>query len=411
MGISQFIARAEAIAMEADALTRRAQYDSYIEQGLSQMEATLMSLESMNFNRKGLSPSVRLASQLIPFFNAQIQSLDVLYRAMTGKMPMNERLQIQDKLFKRGALLAGTAVAYAMLMQDDDTYKNAQPDEKYGNFFVHVPGISEAIRVPVPFEIGYIFKALPEAIYNSAVNEHGSEEAVKAFSNILKMTIPGGSSYGVPQAVRPALEAVMGKSFYTGRDILSQNEKGLLPEAQYRENTSEVAKYFGSLTGQSPIVIEELVRGYTGPLGIALLQAVSMGIPKGESPEKAYKRLSEMPLVGSAFQPNDAGGIISSTYDRMVELKKVENTVDELISKGRRSDAMELLEKRGNEYAAAELSDFYTSNIRELTSYENAIRASSMTPQEKRDALDKVRQMKIYLANTVRGAADRTKLP
>ena len=132
MGISQFIARAEAIAMEADALTRRAQYDSYIEQGLSQMEATLMSLESMNFNRKGLSPSVRLASQLIPFFNAQIQSLDVLYRAMTGKMPMNERLQIQDKLFKRGALLAGTAVAYAMLMQDDDTYKNAQPDEKYG---------------------------------------------------------------------------------------------------------------------------------------------------------------------------------------------------------------------------------------------------------------------------------------
>ena len=405
------LAKWETIAMEADATTRRAQYNSYIKQGLSEMEATLMSLESMNFSKRGASPSMHVIGSLIPFFNAQIQGLNVLYKAMTGKMPFNERLRIQEKLYTRGMMLAASTLAYTAMMQDDEAYKNATPEQKYGNWFLRIPGVDEPVRLPVPFEIGYIFKALPEAIYNSAVNEHGSEEAVKAFSNILKMTIPGGSSYGVPQAIRPALEAFMGKSFYTGRDILSQHEKGLLPEAQYRETTSEVAKYFGSLTGQSPIVIEELVRGYTGPLGVALLQAVSLGIPKGESPEKAYKRLSEMPLVGSAFQPNDAGGIIASTYDRMVELKKVENTVDELISKGRRADAMELLEKRGNEYAAAELSDFYTSNMRELTSYENAIRASSMTPQEKRAALDNVRQIKIYLANTVRGAADRTKLP
>ena len=123
MGIGTFIAKAEAIAMEADALTRRAQYESYLKQGLSEMEATLMSLESMNFNRKGLSPSVRLASQLIPFFNAQLQSLDVLYRAMFGKMPMNERLGIQAKLYQRGALLAATAIGYALLMQDDEAYK------------------------------------------------------------------------------------------------------------------------------------------------------------------------------------------------------------------------------------------------------------------------------------------------
>jgi hypothetical protein len=405
------LAKWETIAMEADATTRRAQYNSYIKQGLSEMEATLMSLESMNFSKRGASPSMHVIGSLIPFFNAQIQGLNVLYKAMTGKMPFNERLRIQEKLYTRGMMLAASTLAYTAMMQDDEAYKNATPEQKYGNWFLRIPGVDEPVRLPVPFEIGYIFKALPEAIYNSAVNEHGSEEAVKAFTNILKMTIPGGSSYGVPQAIRPALEAFTGKSFYTGRDILSQHEKGLLPEAQYRETTSEVAKYFGSLTGQSPIVMEELVRGYTGPLGVALLQAVSMGIPKGDSPEKAYKRLSEMPLVGSAFQPNDAGGIIASTYDRMVELKKVEATVDDLISKGRRADAMELLEKRGNEYAAAELSDFYTSNMRELTSYENAIRASSMTPQEKRAALDNVRQIKIYLANTVRGAADRTKLP
>ncbi len=56
---TQAVSKLQAVSMEADALTRRAQYNSYIKQGLSEMEATLMSLESMNFNRKGLSPSVR----------------------------------------------------------------------------------------------------------------------------------------------------------------------------------------------------------------------------------------------------------------------------------------------------------------------------------------------------------------
>jgi hypothetical protein len=81
-GWVQAFGKLEAINMEADATTRRAQYNSYINQGLSEMEATLMSLESMNFNKRGASPSVHMANSLIPFFNAQIQGLNVLYKAI-----------------------------------------------------------------------------------------------------------------------------------------------------------------------------------------------------------------------------------------------------------------------------------------------------------------------------------------
>jgi hypothetical protein len=112
------------------------------------------------------------------------------------------------------------------------------------------------LRIPIPFEIGYIFKALPEALYNSMMNEHGSEEAVKAFNQILIQTIPGGTSMAtmdvggfkiptllpIPQAMKPIIETSLGKSFYTGRDILSKGEQQLLPEAQFRENTTEIAK-------------------------------------------------------------------------------------------------------------------------------------------------------------------------
>jgi hypothetical protein len=407
-GWVQAFGKLEAINMEADATTRRAQYNSYINQGLSEMEATLMSLESMNFNKRGASPSVHMANSLIPFFNAQIQGLNVLYKAMTGKLPFNEKLKIQKKILLRGGMIAAGTLAYAAMMQDDEAYKNATPEQKYGNWFIRVPGVEEAVRLPIPFEIGYIFKALPEALYNSMVNEHGSEEAVKAFSSILKQVIPGGTSYGIPQAMRPAIEAGLGKSFYTGRDILSAQEKGLLPEDQFRENTSEVSKTIGRAAGASPIILDSLVQGYTGAMGLAFVQAVGLGLTKSEGPEAAVKRLSNMPVVGSAFQPNDAGAIINRVYDRMNEFKKVENSVESLMNRGYKAEAMELLNTRGNEYAAAEIADYYTTTMRELTQYENAIKASNASPEQKRQQLDELRKLKTRFATTVEQATDKT---
>ena len=402
------LGKLEAMSMEADATTRRAQYNSYIEQGLSEMEATLLALESMNFNKRGASPSVHVANSLIPFFNAQIQGLNVLYKASMGKMPFNDQLRIREKMLRRGAFMAVASLAYAALMQDDEAYKNANPDQKYGNWFVRVPGLDEPIKVPVPFEIGYIFKALPEAILNSMVNENGGEEAVKAFKQILLQTIPGGSSYGIPQIMKPAIEAGLGKSFYTGRDILSAREKELLPEEQFRANTTELAKGIGNALGISPIVFEQLVSGYTGTMGLAFMQALSVGIPTGETPEKAVKRLSEYPILGGAFQPNDAGGIVNSVYERMNENLKVKQSFDKMVAEGRMSDAKALLQRRGNEYMQAELANSFKNDMNQLTQAERAIAASKMPPEEKRAQLDKIRKIKTAVAQTVRDISDKT---
>ena len=408
---TQLISKAEGLTMEADAATRRAQYNSYIAQGLSEMEATLMSLEAMNFNRRGVSPSVGLASKLIPFFNAQLQSLDVLYRAFTGKMPMNERLQIQNKLFQRGALLALTAVAYTLLMQDDDTYKNANPDEKYGNFFVHIPGISEAVRVPVPFEIGYIFKGIPEALINSMRSSEGGEDAYKAFKTIAIQTIPGGSSMFLPEAIKPFIENVANYSFYTGRSLESLKEQNLQASQRYRDNTSEVAKGLGKAFDVSPIKIENLVRGYTGSMGVALLQALNVAAPASDTPEQAVKRLSDTAVIGSLFQPADAGGRISAVYDHMHELTQVQNTFKDLLQEGKRSEANAYLQDHINELASASVVGNVTKQLATITQAENAIKASTMTPQEKRAKLDEMRQLKIKIANTMRGVFDRTEHP
>jgi hypothetical protein len=418
---TQLVGAAETMSMEADALTRRAQYNSYIKQGLSEMEATYMALESMNFNKRGASPSVHWINSMVPFFNAQIQGLNVLYKAMTGNLPFNERLKIQEKLLTRGLMLAAGTLVYAAYMQDDEAYKNATPDQKYGNWFVRIPGVDEPLRIPIPFEIGYIFKALPEALYNSMMNEHGSEEAVKAFNQILIQTIPGGSSmptvdFGgvkiptllpIPAAMKPLIETSLGKSFFTQRDILSGYEKTLLPEAQYRENTTEITKLLGTAIGASPIKIEELVKGYTGAMGLVFLQAVSSPFSSAGSPEKTFKRLSEMPLVGGAFQPNDAGGIINDTYEKINKFAAVADTINSYVERGEVAKARELLETRGQEYLLSEVASDFTSQMRELSQYERAIRASDLTPEEKRSQLDEVRKVKIALSTMVRDAVSQ----
>jgi hypothetical protein len=407
LSLTSGLARLEAISAKIDTLTREAQYESYREQGLSEMEATLAALESMNFSRRGLSPTMHMLSTLIPFFNAQIQGLDVLYRSLRGDMPFNEQLEIRKKLYTRGAMLFGLSMVYATMMQDDEAYKTAKPEDKYSNFFVPIPGTEQPLRIPIPFELGYIFKALPEALVNTMLNEEGGEEALKALKFILKQMVPGLSSYFLPQAVKPALEVALDQSIFTGRDIESAQEKLVEPGYRVRETTTELAKQVGELTGVSPIKLEYLIRGYTGSMGMALVQAVSA--PFGRTgPEAATKRPSDVPVVGTLFQPADASGIIDSVYERMNKARQVQETYESLVKKGRQDAAQAYLDRNLDSFALASLAGSFKQQMGEITKYEQTVRASNLTADQKREALDRARQAKINLAKAVRAASDRT---
>jgi hypothetical protein len=119
-------------------------------------------------------------------------------------------------------------------------------------------------------------------------------------------------------------------------------------------------------------------------------------------------RLSEYPIVGGAFQPNDAGGIINSVYERMNDVLQVKNTVNKLVEEGKVQEAEALITKRGTEYMQAELANTFKANMNMLTQAERAIAASKMTPEAKREQLDNIRRIKIGLANTTREISDKT---
>jgi hypothetical protein len=254
-----------------------------------------------------------------------------------------------------------------------------------------------------------VFKAIPEAIVNMAMNKDGAEEAQKAFKQIALQIIPGGTSWAIPQAVKPLIEVGLGKSFYTGQDLETAKEQRLDPWMRYRDNTSEAAKFVGQMLNISPIKMEALINGYTGSMGLALLQALNFAMP-ATGPEAAFKRLSEQPVIGPLFQPTDAGGIINATYDRVEEINRAKATYEKLIAENHPAQAQAYLKEHITELSLASVAGSFSKQMGELTKYEAQIKASNRTPDKKREELDRIRQLKIKFATSVRAAFDRKEL-
>ena len=392
------LAKADALAMQADAATRVVVYKDSLAKGMSEQEALNRTLESMNFGRRGVSPSMHWLSVMIPFFNAQIQGLDVIYRAYKGDMPYSEQLKIKEKLMARGAMMAMGTLAYAALMSDDEAYKRAKPEERFANWFVYIPGVSEPVRVPIPFELGFLFKALPEAVYGLAFNDEKAGKTLKGLGKLVDQSNP----FSLPQAIKPLTEVVLGRSFFQG-DIESAREKEQMTADRYRANTTEVAKLLGQVTGKvgvSPIEIDYLIRGYFGGLGIAITQLANpiLTIDQKEAAQPSTKP-SKLPFIGGLFQPVEGRGTLDEAYDRMQEIKQVKGTYNKLIEDGKRAEAQAFVQRYTNDLAQASVSGRVQKQLGELAKQERIIKAHPTMPTEEKDRrLEQLDKIKVQLA-------------
>jgi len=410
MGYHKIMAKLDAFAIQGDAATRAVVYKDSLNKGMSEMQALLRTLESMNFSRRGLSPSMQVLSTIIPFFNAQIQGLDVLYRAFTGQMPHSEQLKIRQKMLVRGLMLAAGTMAYAAMMQDDEAYKRAKPEERLANWFVYVPGIDEPVRVPIPFELGYLFKALPEAIFNMAADDERSSDITKGMGKLLALSNP----FALPQAVKPLTEVVLGKSFFSGDIESSREQQTMLPTERYRDSTTEFAKLLGSATGDAgltPIKIDYLMRGYMGGLGLALVSLANPILNMEGKAEVAdpTKKISKMPFIGGMFQPIEGRGTLDAAYERMQEIQQMKGSFNKLIEEGKKDEAKEFLKENVEKISSASMSGSVQKQLGELAKYRRQVIASPRLSTEQKDKLlEKLDAVQVKIARNFISVTDRT---
>ena len=278
--------------------------------------AQLRARELINFSRRGSDPTIRTLSRVVPFMNAYAQGMDVTYRTASGldSASGSERTAARKQFYKMAMKLTALGFMYALAFGDDEGYKNATDEVRDNNFLI--PYSDK--KIPLPKEIGFLFKSIPERLVNY-YRRYGTDEE-QSILNLLGTIVKGGfSAYGTPNAtpamIKPVLENMTNYSFFLQRELESASMQRLDPSQRFTPGTSELAKSIGALSQKlgevagtkivevSPIKVDNLLRGLFGIAGSSTLLMTDALI----NPTRADRPLHQMPFA-SLFVYDTTGG-------------------------------------------------------------------------------------------------------
>lgn len=330
----------------SDAATRMAVYDDVLERTGNEAEAIYQAMEVINFGRRGRDPLLRVFMASIPFLNARVQGLDVLWRAGTGQYSaaqLTDPKEIQARVFTRGAMLAAMTGLYFAAVSDTDWYKNLRDELKDDYWFFSLPG-DTLMRVPIPFEVGLLFKTIPELMMRAASEEgFSSKDALKSFGREAGQATQFNV---VPQLFSPALDVIRNRDSYSGREIVPQYmEDAIEGGAQYDVDTNEFARVIGEKLNYSPKKIEYLLRGYFGPLAVysaAVADAVTRTVTdrSGAGTRNDLLDINNIPGLRGVFtRKSSGGGYQNQFYDLRQEVDRFVGTLNKYTNEGSLEEA------------------------------------------------------------------------
>jgi hypothetical protein len=331
---------------KSDGATRKAVADSILELTGSQGEAAYQALEVLNFNRRGGSTIAKIITTAIPFLNARIQGLDVLYRASTGRYSStisNENLEqsaeeiahnIRRKVIGRGLFLAMLTGIYYLLVGDNEDYRGRRAQERDDNWLLYLYDDVPPLKIPIPFEVGFIFKTIPERALDLAFGRSSLEQTSKSVARGVTQTLkvnPLGF-----QIIKPLVEVSNNKNGFTGSEIIPYYmREGYEPEEQFTQDTTELARGLGKALKISPMKIDYVMKGYGGTLGTYLLTMSDMAVRQATGRDFVTPRLTSMPLIRNIFASPYGGGLQEQFYELRTASNRYQQTLNKLATDGR----------------------------------------------------------------------------
>jgi Large polyvalent protein associated domain 38/ADP-Ribosyltransferase in polyvalent proteins len=391
----------------SDAATRIAVYKDVMNRTGNEAEAIRQALEVMNFNRKGSSPIIRVVTAAIPFLNARIQGLDVFYRAGFAPTPegvnkTDRQKEVQKNLFIRAATLVALSSMYWFMMKDDDEYKKQEQEVKDNNWLL--PGLG--VRIPTPFEVGVLFKVVPERLCAYFFGSDTGEDLAKSMERALRSTF--AINY-IPQTVLPLVEATTNYSYFTMRPIVGQGMEGVRPGLQTGPGTTKIAETVGKAINQSPILIDHIIQGYTGTMGMYLVNAVDSVIDVASEVQKPALRPDQYPIVKRFLMNPEAKGTVSAYFELKAAVDETVRTMNMLEKQGRGEELSEFMQGKHRVFGMSNaklygIKDYISSvdkNMKTLQDAAQKIRASKMPPDEKQKALSQINMAEIGLTKSV----------
>jgi hypothetical protein len=277
--------------------------------------------ELINFSRRGSSSTMRTAAKIIPFFNAYAQGMDVLYRSASGidSSSAAERSAARKLFYSRMGIMMGLGFMYAAMMSGEDDYEGTIEEVRDNNWIF--PG---GYKLPVPKEIGFLFKSIPERIVGY-LNRYGTDEE-QAVSEALGSLFKGAlSAYtsptAVPSTIKPFLEHLTNYSFFMQRELVPSSMKERPAGIQYTSDTSELAKLVGKTADVSPIVVDNYLRGFFGMAASTSLMMTDAVL----NPTRPDRPVYQLPFASIVRYDTIGGREKAEFYDLREKVMKARN--------------------------------------------------------------------------------------
>ena len=203
-----------------------------------------------------------------------------------------------------------------------------------------------------------MFGSLPERMLEAYESDHpGAMRDLE--KSILSTFIPNM----IPTVAAPIVDQFANRSLFTGAPLIPAAQEKMLPEYQYTEYTTELAKAIGQIMGAfpgmrdrslrdedtfiggvaraltTPILVENYVRSWTGGLGQYTLQLADKALRETgvlPDPVKPLDTLSDLPVI-KAFvirYPSASAQSIQDFYDDYFASKRLYDTKMMLAKEG-----------------------------------------------------------------------------
>ena len=257
---------------------------------------------TLDFSRSGVTGEK--VNQMVPFFNACLQGGDKMIR-LIKENPVGTMTKLAEYIVLPSMILWA-------INHDEPWYQDLDPNIK--NTCWILPG---GIRIPKPQEAGIFFGSGMEMLLDTMYKTDpvAGKNWVSAFFDAMAPNI-------IPTVFLPLLEWQANYSFFRGQAIAGKGLERLPDEMQYYAGTAEASKTVGAKLGLSPVKIDNLIRGYTGTMGMFVWQSL-MDWTSDEKNNRPAKKLSEMPFIRDMnVTQNNLRRAQDEFYDLVEDAKK-----------------------------------------------------------------------------------------
>lgn len=372
---------------------RLSTYEAALAAGKSRRQSAYEAKDLMDYSLKGNFALIGTMIDMLPFFNARLQGMSKLVRAMKAGDGDRVLKVLSANLAIKGLKVAAFSLALAAMNDDDERYQELPDWDKDANWHFFIG--DEHFRIPKPFELGILFGTMPERMFHYAAGSQPGSDLGKAAAHAVWNTL---ALNPIPQLALPVVEVMTNKSFFKGSQIEGMGDAQRQPEDRYNAYTSETAKQIGAAFGVSPKMVEHLILGYTGTLGGYVLGMADIAARQILGIEAADTPISRYPVIKAFYQgdaPKTATKFQDEFYDALQSAGEAYGSYKRAVEEGDVVRQQELKESESQALGARVQLNRIHRKLSELNKQAELVNNNqNLSGSEKRQKLDDIAKRK-----------------